>query len=66
MPDKQTCQSCRWWKGDEEPDVPGPCVRFPPKYVELHPGDSSLMPTGVFPTTEAQWWCGEWTPREGE
>lgn len=57
MPDKQRCETCRWWDTSttsaSNPDVTAMCRRRPPA-VDDRTG------LAMWPMTEDVDWCGEW------
>ena len=58
------CQNCRFWRRAGR-DGPGPdwgqCKRMPPVLPEIE--DDKMVHVGIWPSTEARDWCGEWERR---
>ena len=58
------CWNCRFWRRAGR-DGPGPdwgqCKRMPPVLPEIE--DDKMVHVGVWPSTEAKDWCGEWQLR---
>jgi hypothetical protein len=58
------CQNCRFWRRAGR-DGPGPdwgqCKRMPPVLPEIEP--EKMVHVGIWPSTEAKDWCGEWQTR---
>lgn len=56
-----TCYSCRYWIGFgiRERGPKGQCRRLPPTVT-------SRAPTGAFPVTHSNDWCGEWQRATGQ
>lgn len=58
------CGNCRFWRRAGR-DGPGPdwgqCKRMPPVLPEIE--DDKMVHVGVWPSTEAKDWCGEWQLR---
>lgn len=58
------CWNCRFWRRAGR-DGPGPdwgqCKRMPPVLPEIE--DDKMVHVGVWPSTEASDWCGEWQLR---
>ena len=61
------CWNCRFWRRAGS-DGPGPdwgqCKRMPPVLPEIE--DDKMVHVGVWPSTEAKDWCGEWELRRSE
>jgi hypothetical protein len=57
------CRTCRFWRqagrGGPGPDW-GLCKRMPPVLPEID--DEKMVHVGIWPSTEAKDWCGEWQP----
>jgi hypothetical protein len=55
------CWNCRFWRRAGR-DGPGPdwgqCKRMPPVLPEIE--DEKMVHVGLWPSTEAADWCGEW------
>jgi hypothetical protein len=55
------CWNCRFWRRAGR-DGPGPdwgqCKRMPPVLPEIE--DDKMVHVGIWPSTEASDWCGEW------
>lgn len=54
---KETCQSCKWWRGRRNGCSEGDCRRRSPGYQHRNPGHGK---TSVWPTTEHKDWCGDY------
>ena len=58
------CCNCRFWRRAGR-DGPGPdwghCKRMPPVLPEID--DDKMVHVGIWPSTEAGDWCGEWQLR---
>ena len=67
----ERCTDCRYWFAmplSKETDtglkiVAGKCHRGPPVLVSLDPMDIGMV---VWPTTQSNDWCGEWSARDEE
>lgn len=56
------CHSCSYWQSQQDrPDFPGDgsCRLTPPSLFMLEGG----VILSVFPTTNAEHWCGQYSPR---
>jgi hypothetical protein len=53
------CGNCVFWDKDEEEDSIGECRRNPPQVITLADEDGTMTPVSIFPTSEADHWCGE-------
>lgn len=55
------CRTCRFWRqagrGGPGPDW-GLCKRMPPVLPEID--EDKMVHVGIWPSTEAKDWCGEW------
>lgn len=59
-PEGRACDTCRFWRKQafcDENDW-GQCRRMPPILPELV--DDKLVVAGIWPSTKAGDWCGEW------
>ena len=58
------CCNCRFWRRAGR-DGPGPdwgqCKRMPPVLPDIE--DDKMVHVGIWPSTEAGDWCGEWQQR---
>lgn len=58
------CWNCRFWRRAGR-DGPGPdwgqCKRMPPVLPDIE--DDKMVHVGLWPSTEAADWCGEWQQR---
>ena len=54
------CNTCRFWRKQAPRDENdwGQCRRMPPILPELI--DDKLVIAGIWPSTKAEDWCGEW------
>lgn len=65
----QTCENCCFWRPEAESDPSGgwgQCRRMPPTPPPID--QEKLVHVGVWPSTQATDWCGEWraTPADRE
>jgi hypothetical protein len=53
------CGNCVFWDKDEDEESIGECRRNPPQVITLVDEDGTMTPVSIFPTSEADHWCGE-------
>ncbi len=59
-PEGRACATCRFWRKQaiRDEDDWGQCRRMPPILPDLV--DDKLVIAGIWPSTKAGDWCGEW------
>lgn len=58
-----TCSACRWWDRDAG-FTEGQCRVMGPSFAGEVDNRTTQPSQGVWPTTFADDWCGEFAPRE--